>query len=351
MEPIGKKGDELNRTSIEKKPSDDVDENTNNNDKESTILQEEEEEEESNYVPVRFFGPSAADTEKPIQYTTCSRFCAELLLPPFQLEEVDGKYLDVPATFSPRPLWLNAILKLLMLTWCVGTLTYGIYETVPDEKNHTYYYFYRMDHWNLLLMEVYFAASLFHVVRPPIATSSLYAPFFVKWTWKMFAIVTPAALIITFFYWAAVFDGDVTSLTWETWSLYGGLYIALLVDGFVLNRIPIRASQHWYSFAYFLLHIGWTYLHEILKLGNPESQYNLLYRIVQWKVHPEETTVVCASVILIFVPTGFLVTWLLSLFACCKCSSGPQRRSCCSFQGLHRRYVDNADARKRLIDV
>jgi hypothetical protein len=266
-----------------------------------------------------------------------SRFFAEIWMPPFQPTEVNDEIIDIPQSFSPRPFCMTGAISFLLLFWATTTLILGILETEPDDNGSIQHYFYGLDHWTLVLTVLYFNFSLYLSLCPVTVASTTGVPFLVRLVWKLFAIVAPSQFLITAIFWILEFDGQASSISYENCNVHGGLFLAVLLEGFVVHRIPLRVSHYWFFLGYIILFLLWTFLHEYLELGNPETEEGYLYAQIRWKENAQVTAVLCALLVLVLVPLTFHVIWMISLFSCCK------------FQGLNRHYLGTVEAHQKLI--
>jgi hypothetical protein len=272
----------------------------------------------------------------PRELNVCSRYCAEFCMPPYQMEEADGRLIDLHASFAPKPSWISAFIKFILFAAATAIMTDGLLDTTP-----TMFFFAYITNWSLTVTLLYFFCSLLVTLYPPFITGTTNLPFLIKLTWMLFSVAAPAELTVTVLYWGLEFSGDLTEITYRGFMVHGVFMILLFWEGFSVNRIPVRISQQWLFFLYMALYLGWTLLHAYYLeiIGDPTStDDDVIYTNLTWIENPAETGIVAAIALFFAVPLAFVIVWLLSLF------SFP-----CSFNGRNRKYLDRKEARETLV--
>lgn len=241
--------------------------------------------------------------------------------------------LDIVRTFSPRPRLLYITLKVFLAAWILAVLTMSI-----DRVKFPSFWLAYLTHWGLTLTALYFVMSsicaLYLALRPPPtpATNENRVDTFlsccggsggggggvagclVKTTWALLAIVIPGEVVITILFWALVYDGK--PVTYVTAMVHGGTMILLLIDGFVLSRIPLRLKQFVFFESFSLLYFLWNIVHAYSGIGNPyngvSQDDDAIYESLDWNTDP--TMAIAVSVMALFVanPIIFGICWWLS---------------------------------------
>ena len=261
------------------------------------------------------------------------RYIAELRIPPFQIEEVDGRLIDIPDSFCAEPFGLCLLIKLLLLGSTFSIFLEGLLAMRPK-----YFYFAYLSHWSLIITMAYFALSIYNTLRPPIVTGKNDATRLVKITWALFAIAAPAELLGTLLYWTIEFEKH-NDLSYRIFMVHGAFMLLLFIEGFCLNRIPIRISQQRFFFGFLGLYLIWLLLHDYLNIGDPTSQDDDgIYQSYRWMNQPSKTGIITAVIIVLLAPLTFALVWLLSLW------SPPS-----SFNGNNRRFLSSRQAREAFI--
>lgn len=62
----------------------------------------------------------------------------------------------------------------------------------------------------------------------------------VKTTWALCAIAIPSEVMITILFWVLEFDGTVR---YVSVMVHGGAAILIMIDAFILSRMPLRMKQ------------------------------------------------------------------------------------------------------------
>jgi hypothetical protein len=248
-------------------------------------------------------------------------------------DPVNGRVLDIPETFAPASgyafLW-----KASFLSMCVFTLIWCMMHTA-DPK----FYFAYFTNWGLLWCNLYAFMSVLNTVLAsrtgqPAADKSVGCR--IRLTWILLTAATHNSAMASILFWPLVFDPD-KDLKYATIAPHGVLILLAMVDGFYVNRIPLR-WMHYFGVALpiDLLFTLWSYIHAVLEIGNPDNNDNdpttnddaLYPNVLEWN-HDWQTALVWAvAAMFIIGPVVFGLLWLLSTGCFCKDT---------------RRYVDDVD--------
>mgnify|MGYP005848831407 CR=1 FL=1 len=285
----------------------------------------------------------------------CTRICtcpnrlrAEFRHPPFHSNDaVSGKLIHGPQSVGPSGVWI-LLLKSILVAWIIAVVVDGITEANPPRV----FYLAYLTHWSLLVTMAYFISSWFHTLQnsstllqrkytTTTTTNSTttnqqqnHPTILHKLTWGLFALAAPAEIVVTVGYWTLEWDGSTgTGFYYRNIMVHGGCLILVLLDGFYINRIPVRLRHFGLLFAYLLLYMIWTLIHALLEIGNPDYENDdNLYTALQWKEEPWSTLQYAGLFLLVLAPLAFCFVWCLSLYSC------P-----CNWSGDNRRYVDDAE--------
>ena len=269
------------------------------------------------------------------------RYYQELLQrDPFIIEEVDGQCLDIQESLAPRPKWPIAPVKLAIIVWAFLILVDGVIDTYPRS-----FYLATFDHWSLVASILYLASSfLCNLLRPPSRTKGSeaaeesYLPtVWHKITWGLFAIAAPSQILSSLIFWIIEFQpyGDSMQIGF---ARHVSIWILLLIEGFVINRMPLRVNHQWFFFAFIYMFLFWSLIHSYTKIGNPSfgnNKYDALYPFLHWNKHPVMSVLYCLISMFIVAPVMYWFVWMLSLFAC------PA-----TFSGMNRRYLKDNESQK-----
>lgn len=140
-----------------------------------------------------------------------------------------------------------------------------------------------------------------------------------KLIWVLYVISIHSQVFVTLLYWLLVYDGS--SVVYPEVYRHGILMILVMMDGFVVNRIPIRLKQIVFVYAYALAYLGWTLIHFGADLGNPETTDNdpdtnddALYGVISWRDNAGGAVILCLILMLVVIPLMFIFIWGLSLW-------------------------------------
>ena len=126
--------------------------------------------------------------------------------------------------------------------------------------------------WGLIVTTVYIILSALSAVylamRPPARLADLLggAGVLIKSTWALFAIAAPAELVITILYYVLKFPG---TFNYSDQMLHGIVMILIIVDGFILIRIPLHMKQFVLFESFMTIYFLWTIAHAYSNIGNP----------------------------------------------------------------------------------
>lgn len=265
----------------------------------------------------------------------CSTICGEINSPMFDTIEqtnanVDAKSsvanddgdksnasrLDVVRMLSPTPRLPLFSAKLFILAWIISTMALSI----SNSTHHSFWLAY-LTHWGITCTAAYMVMSVISFVylakRPPVNQGTLEGGvgLLVKSTWALCAISIPSELMITILFWVLEFDGTVR---YVSVMVHGGAYILLMIDAFILSRIPLRMRQFILSEMLAILYILWTVVHAYSGLGNPyvdtdeDKTDDAIYSTLAWKNNTTTAAIVSLGVVFIANPIIFLFCRALS---------------------------------------
>lgn len=263
----------------------------------------------------------------------CGRFGDEIRHPAFYHEEVSGEVIHGPATFAPGGRWV-LFTKTVLTLWTASALVDGILEEYYQGAR--VFYLAYLTHWSLIVTIAYLFTSWLQTVQTITAKAdtTTTVTFFHKITWALFALAAPAEVVVAIGYWGLEWDGSSTAFFYRNLMVHGLVIGIVLVDGLLLNRIPLRVRHVGLNAAYFTLYFIWTLIHALAGIGNPTTpeEDDTLYTALQWKSDPVSTLQTAAQMLFLLVPLAFLFVYGLSLY------SFP-----CGFHGGSRRYVSKAE--------
>lgn len=245
---------------------------------------------------------------------------------------VDGtRSIDIPASFSPRG-WFPFVGKLSG----IGIAAFTIYLGVGEDPRA--FWLAYLTNWNVTISSFYMVMSLinsiFPVSGPPPGQTAV--NFRVKLTWILFTISANIGILVVIAFWTLLWDGVMDM---ETIFPHGILTAFVLLDGFMLDSIPIRLRHYLEVLVPFAgAYVLWSYIHSLTAIGNPDYQDNdpatnddLIYSILDWDNHPKTTALIIVVMVLVLSPILQIILWMVS--------------------GCRRRYVDEYDTSSQYMEM
>ena len=236
----------------------------------------------------------------------CSRFCAEFSMSFFSTSEI-GLTLDVDRCFRVRK-HTNIIVKIFkFLLWGLGVASFA---WAWVDYAHPDWFMAYISHWTMLYMCTYETFSMM--------TSLVSNPYqwTIKATWLLFSLASVHGIMVVLLYWFTEYDPDISPLNFTNIMIHGGTYAAIMIDGLIINRTPIRLKHYFFVLLFGLLFVGWTLVQGLVPVDNPFTEGmedEALYNILDWQ--NDVGLAVGASVGTCFVAMPFfqVVYWFLSL--------------------------------------
>lgn len=249
----------------------------------------------------------------------------------FTIKETTGKYVDIPASFAPRPKWWMVLFKFVIFVVVAYMLVGEIIKTSPKA-----FFFATFDHWALTVTTMYLFMSLVgNITRkassdPDFASGKYLPTMWHKITWVLFEIAAPSQLLATIAFWAFEYEGVDPEIML---MVHGIVLVLLLMEGLGVNRIPVRINHQWFFLAFIYAFLLWTLIHSYTQIGNPAKFGEIsLYSFLQWNVTPVQAVLSTILILIVIAPLAYFFIWGLSLF------SFPWK-----FTGRHRRYLSQED--------
>lgn len=266
------------------------------------------------------------------QQNCCSRLRAEVKHPAFAAEEaILNQVVHGPASFGASGRW-TFVAKTLTFGWTTSIMVDGILDYDPMSFYPAY-----LTNISLIMAVAYFLSSWINTARSTIFSLSgnnknNSVTFLHKITWALFALAAPAEIVVTIGYWGLEWDGSIDVLGYRNLMVHGGVLLLLLLEGLVINRIPLRLRHYGILVFYLIGYLIWTVVHSVLEIGNPTTPEDddSLYTVLQWKSNPLSTAKFAAIFMFILAPLAFGTVYGLSLY------SFP-----CGCNGASRRYLSN----------
>ena len=238
-----------------------------------------------------------------------------------------SRVLDIPATFCPRSLG-DRIWKALNTTFIVFCLIYNWIDTTTAS-----FYLAYVTNWALVVTVFYTILSCFNTFFPlPQPGPDNRLGWRLKATWAAFVIASHGSVVVTIYYWGIVWSpGD--AVTFASVNPHGVTMVFCLVDGLVVNRIPLR-GLHWIGLIvpFDMAYLIWSIIHAYADIGNPNvdieglaKEDEAIYTSLNWSKDPGTAAMYGAAVVLVLGPIIFMTQWYCGTNGCCCCSNNRLR--------------------------
>lgn len=255
----------------------------------------------------------------------CASLRAEInpCQPWFLVMDSSGYKIDIPESFAPSGR-MTIIGKFIITSLALATLILGLVATTSVR-----FYFAYFTNVSLFLLVVYqllsFLSSMFpsRIQQPRERVTGL-----AKWTWIFFVAGVHGQFMASLLYWLTVFVPHETEMTYLAVVPHGVVMFLSLIDGLVLNRIPLRLS-HWWGMILpvEVFYLIWTILHWKFDVGNPNemdedasTNDDAIYSVLVWG-EDDWVSSTKLSILVVFVlgPLVYLYMWCISRypFGCC----------------------------------
>ena len=244
----------------------------------------------------------------------CNRFLDELRLPIFSVQDANGKTIDLNKTFASSSNIVR-IGKFLLVIFAIS----GIILDILEQDFPSFFLAY-LTNWgevigaSYLILSFLAAVGVIPVVRGEDKNS---ATVWAKIIWGLFAAIITVQLIIVLVYWLTVYEGD--GVTYTIVFGHGLMFLAVAIDGYILNRTPMRFKQLGLIYLISVPYTIWTLIHGLATdLGNPYrvdtgTDDDALYSVINWNQRPVATFITLAILNLGAGPLFFALFWGLSL--------------------------------------
>jgi hypothetical protein len=260
---------------------------------------------------------------------TCRRFRSELYCcqPWFDTtERVNQRELDIVASFAPSSI-VALSWKCFFCGFCVFTLVYSF----VDDRPHAEFTLAHVTNWALVATSLYSIASVMNSVIFRVGSTCAPQPaaqlvntrttpgFCIRLEWVLFELAVHMEAMVTLLFWTLLFDPDI-HIRFLPITTHGGLLALVLVDGFLVNRIPLR-WMHYFGFILpiEMLYSVWTYIHYAAKIGNPwendtDGNDDAIYpEVIRWDDDGwEKALAYSVGLVLVVGPLFFGLLWCIS---------------------------------------
>lgn len=265
------------------------------------------------FVAVVWFGweevlrPTTTHKDTDDKESVLQRLVLEFSLPMFDLEDGDKGRIDPEASFCSKKTALHKIVcTILALLICL----HDVFFPYPL---HVWLF---ISNWSAFLSALYLLLSAIASLRfQPAEDEGGTASLNVKVLWALFSVAATSQGFICFGYWTNPDFGDGSVVTVvRRIAVHGGGFAVLCVEGFVLNKVPVRIKHIVFVYVLFAVYLIWTIIHAFTNIGNPHGiDGTLLYENLDWRGRPGMTTGYLVLSWLVLTPMLHWLLWIASL--------------------------------------
>ena len=215
------------------------------------------------------------------------------------------------------------LLKLCFWIWIVGTLIHGWTTT-----EYAYWFLAYLTQWTLLLSCIYmtcsFLVSTMTVPRTDIQETHPRQWALIKIVWILYTIASAAGATVAVLYWVFIYDyGRGTPPSYYTIMSHGIAFLVVLLDGMIVNSIPLRLKHFVFTLCYGVLFITWSIIQAFAYIDNPEKTSSdedpseALYSILDWINTPKTAAIISVIANFFALPLFSILFWFISM-SCCR---------------------------------
>lgn len=242
----------------------------------------------------------------------CGRLLAEWRLSMFSATDANGKTIDLEACFQPTRMLARAT-KAVCLVWAFQVVVLSIIQ-MQEERSFWLAY---LTHWGAIFTVLYLTLSVACLVCP---ISQDPVNLLTKCTWLSFTTAVCLEILITLLYWTLDFEKGAP-IRYTSVMQHGVFMLLVMVDGYIVNRIPVRFRQLIGFVVVEATYIIWSGIHAATSIGDPTrsdldptTDDDAIYGALNWNERPGSTSIAAFGMLLIVTPILFLFVWYVSTF-------------------------------------
>jgi len=274
-----------------------------------------------------------------------SRFLWDLRVAPlFSINEPNARTIHVASSFAGLPTssttkgwlrqkWCLILYRSIVLMWVISTLalyiiSFGDYSWIFMGYVTNWAFIFSiaslLSSWTCTVWSKTFCEQPQDSVINTHAdcTTTLATPkLFVKVTWVLFSVAAVLEILVTILYWSLLRDNH----TYTTVLTHGIIAFLILVDGFIVGRIPIRFKHFIFVFLVAVLYVCWSLLQSFLNMGTGTyrgANDDPLYVFINWSEEPITSMIVVLLILFIGCPLVYTFVWMLSVLGSHRCGQG-----------------------------
>ena len=250
----------------------------------------------------------------------CGIFLHELKISSiYSVDEANGKQIDLLRSFSAggsggrdnetssNSSYVIITLKFLFAAMVVSTFCYEWYNNL-----YPLFWMSYISNWTMLYTCIYLSLSfIISFVAQPMT-------WIMHVTWILFLIVIDHGIMVTLLFWLTEYTNSYSEPTFPLVMFHGGAVLLALIDGFIINRIPIRLTHYIFVLFFGMLYCIWTVLQGLVfEIDNPwtspQDDSEALYTLIDWKNDPTLAIIVGIGVNFVAFPLLTMIFWAISI--------------------------------------
>ena len=269
---------------------------------------------------------AAAEKQATAKASCCQRFTTELCSTSFfPATDGTGQIIDMESSFTLAcantninetnhyGYYIKTAVKFIF--WAASTFIFAYNWVIRNEP--TFYLAY-LTYWSLFFSVIYFSLSLLLTAFIGNKSRTL-----LNTTWILFSVACVSQIYVVILYWILLVTytpEHFHTLTWSSFGPHGAIMILIMLDGFVINRIPIRANHVVGPLLFSFGFIVWSVIENVFCRCNPDERdsedddANPLYPVLNWRKDVATAVLYSAVVLFVLVPIFHLLIWRVSYF-------------------------------------
>jgi hypothetical protein len=236
----------------------------------------------------------------------CGRFRAEFSMSFFQMEDHNGT-LDIDQSFATSEQRNWAIIAIKFILW---GLTVATLIRSWSKLDYPGFYLAFLSHWSMVYASLYMTLSF-------LLTLGVKPSWLMKSTWILFSIAAVHEMAVVLLFWTLDYDPANGPPSYNTIMVHGGVMALVMIDGLIVNRVPVRLKHTIVTMCFSLLYITWSVLQNTVYQYNPcnddEADDDAIYDVLKWRENTAKAVIISCIVVFFILPLFSTIVWGLSL--------------------------------------
>lgn len=222
--------------------------------------------------------------------------------------------IDLNASFQLQATLGVKVYKAVMWGFVMASFIQGF-----SASPHPEFFMAYVTLWTYVYCMIYLTLSLIlsFTAKTTTTTTTSSPSVLIKATWCMYLVACTQGIVVVLMFWGTEYDPKTYELEYFVVFSHACNFIIVWIDGWIINKIPVRLSHYVFSFGFGCLFVGWSIIQGLVPIDNPNRDDSAgteaLYTIMDWEQEP--TTAIIASIFVLFLAFPFFtfVFWGLSL--------------------------------------